>query len=348
MTTTEILGAQLRQQVLDTNRAQARAIVAAARPGAIGANGAFVFFAAFDGTNNDLLNAGNAQNTNVAQLYEQVQAATGAHPSLRAHYFAGPGSKGTLSKPAWLEPAVTRQVIDTADRAYRAFALDAARWLAAHPGAALHCVVAAFSRGNASAAIFSQMLFARGLADPADAGRLLLAPGRVPLSAGILFDPVMTGVQCNLAFAPNARHLVQIRAQDEYRRLFRAADYSAQSCVTCIDVLGNHCDVGGGYDNGLAALTLEAATSCLRAAGLPLAPVAPARVFAGVDAIAIHSEERDDAGQPKWDVYDHFGSTRILRPGPRLNDRVATPAVATAAGDTLTLYNGEAVTVARA
>ena len=159
MAITEKLSARLQQQILDTNRAQARAIVGAARPGAIGAGGAFVFFAAFDGTNNDLANSGNVQNTNVAQLSGQVQSAGGANSNLRSNYYSGPGTIGTLSKSAWLDTAVTQQVIHAADRAYQDFAVNASAWLESHRGAAVTCVLSAFSRGNASAAIFSQMLF---------------------------------------------------------------------------------------------------------------------------------------------------------------------------------------------
>lgn len=350
MTTTAAIDAGLQSRILATNRKQARAILRAAKPGVIGAGGAFVYFAAFDGTNNDRDNADSIQNTNVVQLFDQVESAAASNPNLRAGYYAGPGTKGTLSKSAWLDTAVTQQVIDTAEKARADFALAASAWLKAHRGGAVTSVVAAFSRGNASAAIFSQMLFERGLDDPDAPGRVLAPPGQARVTAGVLFDPVMTGVKCNLAFAPIARNLVQIRAQDEYRHEFHAADYSGQKgSVTCIDMLGNHCDIGGGYDNGIAALTLEAATKYLRKSGLSIADVDEFRRFAGVDAIAIHSEEVDDAGHDKWSVYGHFESNNILRPSPRVTDIVATPAIESrlngATVYTMNLYNGNAVDV---
>jgi len=96
--------------------------------------------------------------------------------------------------------------------------------------------------------------------------------------------------------------------------------------VTTIPMLGNHCDVGGGYDNGLAALALEAATAFLQRAGLPLGPVGD-RQFAGVNSIAIHSEDADEGAelQSKWEVYlpgPQIGTFNIvddLASSPRLS-----------------------------
>jgi hypothetical protein len=91
-------------------------------------------------------------------------------------------------------------------------------------------------------------------------------------------------------------------------------------------MLGNHCDIGGGYDNGLAALALEAATAIQQRSGLPLGPVGD-RKFAGVNSIAIHSEDADEGGEPqsKWDVYlpgpqiDTFNIVDDLAQSPRLS-----------------------------
>lgn len=314
------LGAQLQQQVLDTDQQQAQAIVNAAHPGAVSTNNQFVFFAAFDGTNNDLTNAGNIQNTNVAQLFQQARSAEQATPNLQAKYYPGPGTKGTLTKSAWLNTAVTQQVINTAERAYQDFARDSSAWLEEHPGGSVSVVLSSFSRGVASAAIFTQMLHNKGLIDPNTPGQVLLPPGQVGVSAGVIFDPVATGVTVNLAFAPNVSNIVDIRAQDEYRQLFKAADYSSQSCVMTIAMLGNHCNIGGGYDNGIAALTLQAATTFLHNSGLQIGPVDPHRQFAGVGSIAIYTEEVDDQGRPQWDVYlPGFESAVIKRPSPRLS-----------------------------
>jgi hypothetical protein len=208
-------------------------------------------------------------------------------------------------------------VTDHADRAYTDFVVRASAWLSRHPGGRVCAAITGFSRGCASAAIFSQRLNEKGLSDPAG-GRSLVSPGGVKVAAGILFDPVMTGVKHDLAYPANVENVVCIRAQDEYRQLFLAADYSRQRGITCVDMLGNHCDIGGSYDNGIAALTLEAATAFFRRSGVPIAEVDRSRRFAGVDSIDIHSEEFDEHGNRQWDVYAQFASLTIKNPTPRL------------------------------
>lgn len=312
------LGAALRQTVLDVCRLQAQAIVDAAKPATIGPK-VLVFFAAFDGTNNDMDNVGNNQNTNAAQLFKQAQAGEQGNPGLKANYYPGPGTKGTLTKSAWLSKAVTGQVTATAEKAYADFAGQASAWLELHPDGSVTAALTAFSRGVASAAIFCQLLNEKGLTDPSDPATVLAPPGAVKVAAGVLFDPVATGVEVNVAFPPDAGNLVSIRAQDDYRQLFKAVNYSGQRGVKTIAMLGNHCDIGGGYDNGIAALTLQAATDFFRRSGVRLGDVADGRKFGGVNFIAIHTEEFDDTGAPQWDVYPPgFVSAAIKDPSPRL------------------------------
>src|SRR5512141_3220200 len=100
----------LQAGVLATVQQQAQAIADAARPGAVSAANPLVFFAAFDGTNNDLTTSGHEKNTNVAQLFLQAHSAAQANPDLEANYYPGPGTKGTLSKSDWLSDKVTEQV----------------------------------------------------------------------------------------------------------------------------------------------------------------------------------------------------------------------------------------------
>jgi len=348
MTTKEILSSAQQEMILQNQRAQVALIENAAQLNAIAASGEFVFFAAFDGTNNDLNNAQDPQNTNVAQLYLQAQNVQASSPHLSASYYPGPGTKGSLARSSWEHAAVTVQVIATAKRAYDDFTEQASAWLKRNSGKRVTTALTCFSRGCASAAIFSQMVFEKGLADPEEPGRNLVAPGKVTVSAGVLFDPVMTCVQGNVAFPPNVRNIVQMRAQDEYRQLFKAADYAAQSFVKCVDMLGCHCDIGGSYDNGIAGLTLEAATTFLQKSGLPIAGVEPARRFSSAQEVAIHSEELDDFGNPKWDVYGHFNSISIAEPSPRLMDKTVriSPATEEASGGyIMTLYDGRRVTI---
>jgi hypothetical protein len=257
----------------------------------------------------------------VAQLFLQAQAAQQNNLDLDANYYPGPGTKGTLSKSDWLNSQVTKQVIKTAENAYDDFARSASAWLESHPGGAVNVALTSFSRGIASAAIFTQLLNQKGLTDPATQNKVLIAPGQVKVAAGVIFDPVATGVTANIAFAPNVSNVVNVRAQDDYRQLFKAVDYSRQAGVTTVPMIGNHCDVGGGYDNGIAALTLQAATDFFRNSGIAIGPVAANRQFTGVASIAIHTEQFDDNGRPKWDVYPPgFLSAVIKDPSPRLVD----------------------------
>lgn len=313
-----------RPWVLDTQQKQVEKIIAAAQPGAVSTDNCFVYFAAFDGTNNDENNAGNFQTTNVRQLWCQFEPGIAQNPNLGGSYFAGPGTKGTLTASAWKSSAVTRQVIKTANAAYKDFAAQASAWLQENPQGSLSAVLTSFSRGIASAAIFTQLLQQKGLVLREGRRKMKL---EVAVSAGINFDPVATGVTCNIAFARNTSNIVNLRAQDEYRQLYKAVDFSAQrTIVTTIPMLGNHCDIGGGYDNGLAALALEAATAFLQHSGLPLGPVGDRR-FAGVNSIAIHSEDADEGEEPqsKWDVYlpgPQIGTFNIvddLAQSPRLS-----------------------------
>ncbi len=305
MTRSLVIGAS-RSTVLDTVQQQAKKIVNAAQRDSVSTKNRFVYFAAFDGSNNDLENQGSDKNTNVAQLWIQFERGIGkTRPNIHGRYFPGPGAKGTLDRSSWESGAVNEQVRKTAEEAYEDFAARASKWLKKKkPGASVTTVLTSFSRGVASAVIFSQMLHERGLVAPDK--EVLIAPGQVTVSAGVNFDPVATGVKGNLAFAPSVRNIVNIRAQDEYRQVFMAVDYSAQSCVRTVPMLGNHCDIGGGYENdGIAALTLEAATAFLKNSGLPIGPVAATRKFDGrLERIAIHSEDGDEGEIEKyWNVY---------------------------------------------
>src|SRR5205085_2575513 len=157
-----------RQEAIDKNRLQAEAIAIAAHRNAV-ASDAFIFFAAFDGTSNDLENRAEIQTTNLAQLFFQAVTARGSYPNFRTNYYRGPGTKGSLTASAWLAPQVTQQVIKSAEQAYDDFSIQAKAWLIAGNNAgAVNVVLASFSRGDASAAIFSQILYERGLIDPDD------------------------------------------------------------------------------------------------------------------------------------------------------------------------------------
>ncbi|OHX21658.1 hypothetical protein [Chromobacterium sphagni] len=330
---TRIAG-QLSAEQLKAAQDQAAAIAKAAKPDI--AAGQFVYFAAFDGTSNnkDKLPRG-MQSTNAAQLYQQAAQAASHNSNLTARYFAGPGTSGTLPGSSFLPPAVTAEAVRTANLAYDDFQQQASSWLKTHPGGSVAVAAAAFSRGNDAASVFAQLLYERGLTDPAS-NRMLVPPGQLGLSAAALYDPVMTGMSGNMAFPPNSRNLLILRAEHEYRSEFQAADFSAQKGAVNFSLPGNHCDVGGGYDNGLGALALQAGTAFLQKAGLAIAPVPPQRGFDPRQPALVHDEGVNQYGQTIWTTYGSYDQDRVAR----RTDQVARQAEVTSAnGVTTTRFN---------
>ena len=191
-----------------------------------------------------------------------------------------------------------------------------------------------------------QDVYRNGLTD--DAGTVLLKPAQVAIVAGVLFDPVVTGVEGNQAFPPIVKNMVVIKARNEYRVLFKTVDYSPLgSAVKAFSMYGNHCDIGGGYDNGLGAVALEAATRFLQKSGLPIADVPPERQRES-DDIAIHGEKFDAYGHQIWDYtadgdrvqgfsYDDLRETDAAV--------VMEPAAAAGGKKRFTLYDGTVITV---
>ena len=329
------------QSIYDENVKGAQDIENAARAGSV-TPGAFVFFAAFDGTNNDMNNlAGDRFCSNVGQLWTQYRVS--GNRNLGGGYYPGLGTAGKPTKETWLAPAVTEGVIRTAKAAYEDFALQGSEWLGAQPNGAVTVVITGFSRGTASAAIFAQLVYQKGLVSD---GRVLVRPGKVSIGAGVLFDPVSTGVKGNLACPPIAGNVVVLKALNEYRQFFKAVNYPKQAdLVTNLALYGNHCDVGGGYDNGLAALSLEAATRFFQKSGLSISNVPEARKVQRGE-IVIHSEEKDDQGNRIWDVYNSDGfSFRDVR----LFDRDVTVDPASgplpSGARNFVMYDGSTVTI---
>lgn len=268
----------------------------------------FVFFAAFDGTNNDKDNVPRGElSTNVGQLWTQYQRqnrSSGSQNRFGGGYYKGPGAPGTLSESSWLPPQVKEQVILTAENAYHDFCQQAS----SHGDTSTVVVVlTSFSRGGASAAIFAQMLYERGLIHPATK-TALVPPKQVAVVGGVLFDPVMTGVNTTLAYPPNVSDLLVLRALNEYRYLFYGADYSKypESAIRTKNIYGNHCDIGGGYDNGIAGLTLATATEYLKSLGLSIGSVPPERQYVR-SQVCVHTEEYDNYGHKIWDVSNEDG-----------------------------------------
>ena len=154
----------------------------------------------------------------------------------------------------------------------------------------------------------------------------MIAPEKISVSAGVLFDPVTTGVRSSVAFAPVVTNVIDIFAMNEYRHLFLSTNYRKVEGIKTIDMVGNHCDIGGGYDNGIGAITLGAATKFLNECGLPINSVPRNRRFAkpAPDAL-VHSEgafgEPPDAVRP-WSAYRNFeANDKDFDPGTRLAER---------------------------
>lgn len=299
--------------------------------------GQFVFFAGFDGTNNNLAGSlsGDPQNTNVAQLFSQVDAARTSN--LEARYYAGPGTEGTLTASSWLGPLVTQQLIDTAERAYQDFRVAASDWLRDNPGGSITTAIATGSRGYGSGAIFSQLLYERGLTDP-ETGAELVARGRIGISAGLILDPVVTGASGNYALV-NAQNVAVVAANNEYRVLYQLADLTGMPGVSVAGMTGNHCDILGGYDNGLGGLVLKEGTEFFKKSGLSIADVPDSRTFDPTEDVVIHTEgvnknytNPDGSYQRIWDEYGSVEEGTVRR----TTSGYATPPVITTNGDTTT------------
>lgn len=121
---TAVAGVLNETQVLQAQQ-RAEAIVNVAQQGVIKKE-QFVFFAAFDGTRNDMKDiqlSGNPQDTNVAELYKQVDKQAKGNPegNVVARYYPGHGTQGSLPRSAWQPMQVTQEAIGTAEKAYKEF-----------------------------------------------------------------------------------------------------------------------------------------------------------------------------------------------------------------------------------
>jgi hypothetical protein len=326
---------------------QAAAIAAAATPKTI-TDDQFVFFAAFDGTRNDkgdVARGGNLEDTNVAQLFKQAHKVQNDNleGNLRTEYYAGHGTEGSLVASAWLPFMVTQESINTATEAYGDFSEQASDWLKDHPDGEVTTAITAFSRGGATAAVFTHMLYQHGLINP-KTGEQLIPAGQVDVSAGVIFDPVSTGVHGNMAFAPNVENVAVIRAEHEYRYLFKGIDYQHQTGLNILPAIGNHSNIGGGYQqDGLGDLYLDAATQYLQKSGLNIANVDIDRRIAANLPLVVYNEsgltkEQEDRQfmsnqqQGQWDVYGYFSSNAETQQ-PRFLNKAAQPAQTTSSAE---------------
>ena len=111
---------------------QVQAIAAGTTVSGIPSANHFVYFAAFDGTNNNRDNlslAGDAQETNIGILERSISREGEGTSGLATQYFPGPGTELSRINSDWAPPKVTAEVVDIAQRAYIDYAEKAQAWL---------------------------------------------------------------------------------------------------------------------------------------------------------------------------------------------------------------------------
>lgn len=93
-------------------------------------------------------------------------------------------------------------------------------------------------------------------------------------------------------------------------------------------MIGNHCDIGGGYDRGIGSLTLAAATEFFQRSGLSIGTVAASRRFIASEA-AIHDEGFRIEGYNEVRYWATYNSVREGEQTsvPRQFDNHATPPI---------------------
>lgn len=148
--------------VSQVQTAQAQALSVSNSASTVIGSNKFVFFAAFDGTNNDRSNpalASDTQMTNVGVLEQLVFRGNSSNPNVQTGYYPGPGTPAaqSLAFPDSTGGAGIGQVLPnaqmraTANQAYADFKEKALNWLAADPNrsaADITTAVVGFSRGG--------------------------------------------------------------------------------------------------------------------------------------------------------------------------------------------------------
>jgi len=179
----------------------------------------FTFWAGFNGTNNMSSNpaySGDVQSTAIGAMYQQISDAKQAN--VVAREYDGGGTPGTTVGSSVFP---TQQAIVTATNAYNDFAEQANTWLQTNPGGSVTTMLASFSRGSIAAAVFSQMLYEKGLVYK---GTMLVQPGQVGVSANLVISGVNSGGNGDVPFAHNVQNSIQVvAANDAVFEMRRAA-----------------------------------------------------------------------------------------------------------------------------
>ncbi|HAX21834.1 MAG TPA: hypothetical protein DCY64_16350 [Hydrogenophaga sp.] len=258
--------------------------------------GKFVFLAAFDGTNNDKDNlrlSGNPYPTNVANLFDPAEKASWANGNLQARYYPGVGTGGEMGDLLQAGPFPTEPVRAAANKAYRHLVEQAGDFLHNNPSATYKDISLSsvgFSRGTASQVLLAQMLNDKGLVT--EDGKVLAPPGGIEVKGMVMFDPVYSYIKGDMRLPPNVQgDVLVVRADDEFRTEFKAADYSRDPRVRTVNLHGNHCGIGGGsHQRGTAAAVLEGSTKYLQNTGVTVADVPASQRFDTNEPVPLHSE----------------------------------------------------------
>ena len=269
-----------------TAEEQARMPLARQAMGVAGAQGCatrFTFFAAFDGTNNDEANlklSGSELPTNISHLGQQARRAGIDNPWLQVSYQPGVGTGGEQGGLLHAAILPTPAIHAAAEKAYVHFRRAALEYMSENPDATpadIGAAVVGFSRGGAAAIRFAQLVHERGLTD--NDGRVIAAPGSVPITAMALIDPVARFVDAPMHIPPNVRGpVLSVIAEHETRTDFRPLYHADDPRVRQVEHPGNHVGTGGGYDaHGTAASVLEGVTGYFQQRGIGIADVPPER-----------------------------------------------------------------------
>jgi hypothetical protein len=305
----------------------------------------FVFLATFDGTNNNKNDysddnknktplSGSPYQTNVANIYDQADAASKSNASLQARYYPGVGTGGENGNLWDAAFSPTKAVHFAAEKALKEFAEQARDYLRDNKDANpppthtdLSASAVGFSRGSPTAIVFTQLLNERGLVLP---DGTVVAPPGVKVIGLALIEPVATGISGDLSIPSNVQgSVLVVRALDELRADFKALDLSRDSRVQTYSIYGNHCGSGGGDDkNGISAAVLEGTTGYLQNVGVKVSNVLPENRFKQDEPPALRTEAYQNArngdvlvnedGSPKltWRVEGERGArgTTLVTP----------------------------------
>ncbi len=231
-----------------------------------------IFFAALDGTRNDLINDPDHA-TNVGLIAKQIQASK--DPRISVGYVDGTGTQLHRTFARIFDGARGYTVDERAEEMYRQLIDKCWKWKQEDPEAKISVASVGFSRGGEEVALFTRLVEERGIQDPTGARyrydshhqikhveytKPPLAPPHQTAQAVVLFDPVGTGAAMKMdrRLPPSVISGIQLTALDEHRGLFKS-DHIIDPGLTSdgrfagINLPGAHSDLGGGYNrNGLA------------------------------------------------------------------------------------------------